>query len=142
MTDNVVKLPDSMIDPPLLVAIDIQREYTTQGRRYYINGVEPSLENCRKVLSHARGQRWPVAHVRHVQGGHLFNETMPYSRFVEGFEPLPHEFVFTKNNFSCYSNAAFSDLLESARRGTVYIIGYNSLMCCLSTSLYGVSSIP
>ena len=58
---------DSIIDPPLLIAIDIQREYTPVGRPYYINGVEPSVENCRRILSHARDQRWPVAHVRHVQ---------------------------------------------------------------------------
>ncbi|MDA0261845.1 MAG: isochorismatase family protein, partial [Proteobacteria bacterium] len=137
MTDNVVQLPDCMIDPPLLIAIDIQREYTTEGRPYFINGVEPSVKNCQRVLEHARAQRWPVAHIRHLQSGHVFNETMAYSRFVEGFEPLPHEFVFTKNNFSCYTNTAFAELLESARRGKIYVIGYNSLMCCLSTIIEG-----
>ena len=139
MTSNVIKLPDSIIDPPLLIAIDIQREYTPVGRPYYINGVEPSVENCRRILSHARDQRWPVAHVRHVQGGHVFNEAMEYSRFVEGFEPRPHGFVFTKNNFSCYSNTAFGELLESAQRSAIYVIGYNSLMCCLSTIIEGHS---
>ncbi len=95
MTSNVIKLPDSIIDPPLLIAMDIQREYTTEGRPYFINGVEPSVKiingvepsvkNCRRVLDHARAQRWPVAHVRHLQGGHVFSETLDYSRFVEGF---------------------------------------------------------
>ena len=85
MTSNVIKLPDSIIDPPLLIAMDIQREYTTEGRPYFINGIEPSVKNCRRVLDHARAQRWPVAHVRHLQGGHVFSETLDYSRFVEGF---------------------------------------------------------
>ena len=54
MTSNVIKLPDSIIDPPLLIAMDIQREYTTEGRPYFINGVEPSVKTV-AVCSITRG---------------------------------------------------------------------------------------
>ena len=52
-------------DTPLLIAIEIQREYTTKGRPYFMEGIDESLENCRKVLTHAREKNWTVAHVRH-----------------------------------------------------------------------------
>ena len=119
---------------PILINIDIQREYTTQGRPFYLNGIEPSLRNCRRLLRHARASSWPVIHVRHIQKkGHLFDEAMEFSRFVEGFEPLPNEPVFTKSNLSCYSDPAFGRMMESACHDRVYVAGYNSLMCCLST---------
>jgi ureidoacrylate peracid hydrolase len=119
---------------PILINIDIQREYTTPGRPFYLNGIEPSLSNCRLLLDHARKSRWPVIHVRHLQTrGHLFDEAMEFSRFVEGFEPLASEPVFTKAKLSCYSDEGFARMMESAYHDQVYIAGYNSLMCCLST---------
>lgn len=123
---------------PILINIDIQREYTTPGRPFYLNGIEPSLRNCRLLLRHARENHWPVMHVRHIQTkGHLFDEAMEFSRFVEGFEPLPSEPVFTKNNLSCYSDEGFRRMMEGAYHDQVYIAGYNSLMCCLSTLVDG-----
>jgi nicotinamidase-related amidase len=122
------------MNTPILINIDIQREYTTPGRPFYLSGIGPSLENCRRLLRHARGSSWPVVHVRHIQRrGHLFDEAMEFSRFVEGFEPLSSEPVFTKSNLSCYSDDAFSRMMDSACDDQVYVAGYNSLMCCLST---------
>ena len=122
---------------PLLVMIDVQREYVTSGRPFFLNHIGPSLENCRRLLAHARSYSWPVAHVRHVQNGHLFNGALPYSRFVDGFEPKPDEMVFTKGNLSCYSSDEFSRLMRSAQGERIYVAGYNSLMCCLSTIVEG-----
>jgi ureidoacrylate peracid hydrolase len=119
---------------PILINIDIQREYTTPGRPFHLAGIEASLRNCRRLLRHARTNRWPVMHVRHVQTtGHLFGEGMEFSRFVEGFEPLPNEPVFTKSNLSCYSDEGFRRMMDGAHQDQVFVAGYNSLMCCLST---------
>jgi len=122
---------------PILVLIDVQREYVAPGRPFHIAGIGPSLENCRRMLAHARANCWPVAHVRHLQAGHLFNEGLEYSRFVEGFEPLPSEMLFTKSSLSCYSSEAFAGFMESARQEDVYLVGYNAQMCCLSTIVEG-----
>lgn len=118
----------------MLVLIDVQREYNTPGRPFCLNGVETPLANCRRLLEHARSHGWVVAHVRHQQPGrHLFNPDHEYSRFVEGFEPLAHEKVFTKGNLSCYSDSACARFLETAKNEEVYVAGFNSIMCCLST---------
>jgi nicotinamidase-related amidase len=118
---------------PILGLIDIQREYVTKGRPFNLDGIEPSLENCRSILEHAREAAWPVAHVRHLGATHLFNEATEWSRFVEGFEPLANEMIFTKRKLSCFSNDDFARMMETARANPVYIIGYNAQMCCLST---------
>ena len=121
----------------LVIAIDIQREYVTPGRPFYLNGIEGPLANCRRVIDHARAMSWPFAHVRHIQQGHVFNEDLPYSRFIEGFEPLGHEAVFTKSNLSCYSDPHFQHFMGSIRDEEVFLIGFNSTMCCLSTIIDG-----
>jgi nicotinamidase-related amidase len=118
---------------PLLVALDVQREYVTPGRPLHLRGIEPALENCRRLLAHARARNWPVAHVRHLQDSHIFNATMEWSRFVEGFEPRGHEMVFTKENLSCYSASEFVRLMESAVHNQVYLMGFEAQACCLST---------
>jgi nicotinamidase-related amidase len=122
---------------PILVLIDVQREYTSPGRPFHIKSIGPSLENCRRMLDFARANSWPVGHVRHLQDGHLFNEGLEYSRFVAGFEPLPNEMLFTKSKLSCYSSEPFCQFMESARAEEVYLVGYNSQMCCLSTVVQG-----
>lgn len=124
-------------DVPLLIAIEIQREYTTRGRPYFMEGIEESLENCRKILAHAREQNWTIAHVRHEQPGSVFGQTQAATQFVKGFEPLPREYLFTKSNFSCYSNPGFEKFMETSRPDQVYLIGYSSPMCCLSTIVEG-----
>ena len=111
---------------PLLLAMDIQQEYTAKGRPFYLDGIEPALENCRQVLEHARQNRWPILHMRHIQDTHLFNESLPYSRFIEGFEPLAHEMVFTKHMFSCFSNADFAAFMSTTRHHPVYMMGFNA----------------
>jgi ureidoacrylate peracid hydrolase len=122
---------------PLLIAIEIQREHTTLGRPYFMEGTDESLENCRAVLTNAREKNWSIAHVRHEQPGSIFGQSHAATQFVKGFEPLPHEHLFTKGNFSCYSNPGFEKFMETSRPEQVYLIGYSSLMCCLSTIVEG-----
>ena len=124
-------------ETPLLIAIEIQREYTTPGRPYFMEGIDESLENCRRILAHARDQNWTVAHVRHEQPGSVFGQSHTATQFVKGFEPLPHEYLFTKGNFSCYSDPGFEKFMETSRPEQVYLIGYSSPMCCLSTIVEG-----
>lgn len=42
----------------ILVLIDIQKEYVTPGRPFYLSGIEPSLENSRQLLEFARKNDW------------------------------------------------------------------------------------
>ena len=124
----------------VLVLIDIQKEYTIEGCSFYLEGIAPSLSNCRILLTYARAHGWEIIHVQHSNGDKAmrFNPTTPYFEFVEGFEPAEGEAHYIKQDYSCYSNEAFSEHLQrlyEAPSGipNVYLIGYNTVMCCLST---------
>lgn len=123
----------------ILLLIDIQKEYITPGRPFYLNGIESSLAKCRELLSFARENGWGIIHVQHSNGvgAARFNPETPYFNFVDGFEPLGNERHFVKKDFSCYSNEAFStylhELYQTYDEIKMNVVGYNSVMCCLST---------
>ena len=121
----------------VLVLIDIQKEYTTKGRPFVIESIASSLENCRKCLDYARKNRWSIAHVRHLQEGEIFNASNPYSEYVDGFNALHGEAEFVKSNFSCFSSEDFCSFMGQRKNDRIYIVGYGSTMCCISTIIDG-----
>lgn len=119
-----------------LVLIDIQREYTTEGRPFYIESIAQSLNNAKKMLEKARKENWFIIHVRHLQEGEIFNGN-EYSCFVTDFEPQIGEQQVIKSKFSCFSSMEFTQFLEQKEHWEWFVIGYGSTMCCLSTIIDG-----
>lgn len=120
---------------PLLIFVDMQREYSTPGRPVSLGGIEASLDNCRALLAFARAASWPIVHVRTIVRGAVFNEELIYSRFIEGFEPRPGEMVFTKARPSCYANADFARMMDSGGGENALLAGYSGCTSCLATSI-------
>ena len=121
----------------ILIIIDIQKEYITLGRPFHLNGIDDSLTRASAALKFARDNGWDIVHVQHSNGEHAekFNPTTEHYDFVEGFEPIQGEMHFIKNDFSCYASREFSLYMDkkSLEGSNVYVMGYNSVMCCLST---------
>lgn len=122
---------------PILVVVDVQKEYVTEGRPYFINGIGPSLERARESLAAARAAGWEVLHVRHLQDGDLFGRGSAFSAFVPGFEPRPGEPEFIKGDYSCYSSPEFAAKMKESLGRPVYVVGYGSTKCCLATIIDG-----
>jgi len=127
---------------PTLILIDIQKEYTTPGRPFYINGIQDSLANAKKLLGFCRVQpNWSIAHVQHFRQENdavIFNRNMSeFSGFVEGFEPREGEYHFEKSIYSCYCNPDFAEFMEKRKHEPTYIIGYGTTKCVLSTVIDG-----
>lgn len=128
---------------PTLIVIDIQKEYTTPGRLFYLHGIEPSLKKAKELLEFCRSQKnWAIAHVQHFRkesgAGGIFNrETPEFSDFVEGFEPKVDEYYFEKSIYSCYSNPKFAQFMEERKHEPIYLIGYGTTKCVLSTAIEG-----
>ncbi|MCW5319886.1 cysteine hydrolase [Verminephrobacter aporrectodeae subsp. tuberculatae] len=120
-----------------LVAIDIQREYTTAGREFHIQSIGASLNNAYRMLQFARQAGWPIMHVQHLQDGSVFNPASDASGFVDGFTPEPGEAHATKGNYSCFSSPAFSQFVQEHAAHEFVVIGYGTSMCCLSTIVDG-----
>jgi nicotinamidase-related amidase len=125
-----------------LIVIDIQKEYITPGRPFYLQGIEPSLAKAKELLEFFRSQpNASIAHVQHFRpekDADMFNQYEPhYSDFVEGFEPQAQEYYFEKNIYSCYSNPAFLDFIDKRKQESIYLIGYGTTKCVLSTAIDG-----
>ncbi|KAF1041983.1 MAG: Maleamate amidohydrolase [Herbaspirillum frisingense] len=120
-----------------LVVIDIQKEYTTPGRRFHIKGIGGSLENAMAMLNVARENGWPIVHVKHAQEGEIFNPASETSAFVDGFSPLEGEALAVKNNISSFSSPAFEQFVAAHPKHEFVVIGYGTTMCCLSTIIDG-----
>lgn len=122
----------------IVLAIDIQREYATDGRPYRISGIDASLPNARKVMEGARGAGVPVWHVRHVTDGPVFAAGSEYIDFIPGFEPKNGEPVYTKALPSCFSSAELAQAVEAAKVKEIVVIGYNTSVCCICTIIDGM----
>jgi len=120
-----------------LVVIDVQREYTTPGRRFQIQSIGSSLNNAYAMLRHARGMRWPIVHVQHLQQGEIFNPQSEYSDFVDGFVPERGEVLAVKGNYSAFSSPEFSRFVADHANHELLVVGYGTTMCCLSTVVDG-----
>ncbi|MFJ3045390.1 isochorismatase family protein [Herbaspirillum chlorophenolicum] len=122
-----------------LVVIDIQKEYTTPGRRFHIQNIDRSLENARAMLNLARESGWPIVHVKHLQEGEVFNPTSEMSGFVDGFSPQEGETLAVKSNISSFSSPAFAQFAAAHAKNEFVIVGYGTTMCCLATIVDGYS---
>jgi nicotinamidase-related amidase len=127
-----------MVTNTILLAIDIQNEYITPGRPFFIESIQPSLDRCQTVISKAREQKIPIWHVVHKQSGPVFGHNSKYSDFISGFEPRPGELVFEKDQYSCFSSHVFREACEQFSPREIFIIGYGTSYCSLSTIIDGI----
>jgi nicotinamidase-related amidase len=117
---------------PIVVLVDMQQEYLAKPRLLAISEIDRALDNCRKVLDHARDIGLPVAFMRLINESAFFNRATPFVRWIEGFEPYRNEMVFERSSPSCYSCEPFAALMNQSRGGIV-LAGFAAESACLST---------
>ena len=117
---------------PIVVLVDMQQEYLAKPRLLAISEIDRALDNCRKVLDHARDIGLPVAFMRLINESAFFNRATPFVRWIEGFEPYRNEMVFERSSPSCYSCEPFTALMNQSRGGIV-LAGFAAESACLST---------
>lgn len=117
---------------PIVVLVDMQQEYLAKPRLFAISKIDRALDNCRRVLDHARDIGLPVAFMRLLNESAFFNRATPFVRWIEGFEPYRNEMVFERSSPSCYSCEPFAALMNQSRGGIV-LAGFAGESACLST---------
>ena len=117
---------------PIVVLVDMQQEYLAKPRLLAISKIDLALDNCRRVLDHAREIGLPVAFMRLLNESAFFNRATPFVRWIEGFEPYRNEMVFERSSPSCYSCEPFAALMNQSRGGIV-LAGFAGESACLST---------
>ena len=117
---------------PIVVLVGMQQEYLAKARLLAIAKIDRALDNCRRVLDHARDIGLPVAFMRLLNESAFFNRATPFVRWIEGFEPYRNEMVFERSSPSCYSCEPFAALMNQSRGGIV-LAGFAGESACLST---------
>ena len=117
---------------PIVVLVDMQQEYLAKPRLFAISKIDRALDNCRRVLDHARDIGLPVAFMRLLNESAFFNRATPFVRWIEGFEPYRNEMIFERSSPSCYSCEPFAALMNQSRGGIV-LAGFAGESACLST---------
>jgi nicotinamidase-related amidase len=122
----------SFIPAPALVCLDLQREQAGA------TGLEPEdsqrcIEQCRKVLRHARAAGWQVAHVHRHDG--TLACVSEQSRPIEGLEPHPREPVFYRDRPSAFSSAPFRDFISRLGDPRLIVVGFSLHASVLFTAV-------
>jgi nicotinamidase-related amidase len=118
---------------PTVVFVDMQKEYIAAPRLIAIPNIQRALDNCRRVLNHARSAGLPIVFARWMQkASPFFNTASPFVGWIEGFEPQRNEMIFERKQPSCYSSDGFTQLMEHG--GTdIVLVGFAGESACLST---------
>jgi len=118
---------------PTVVFVDMQLEYLATPRLIAIPEIQGALDNCRKLLAHARAHGLPIGFVRWLdRATPFFNRATPFSGWIEGFEPQRNEMIFERNRPSCYSSEGFAEFMECGDKQVV-LAGFAGESACLST---------
>src|SRR5260370_42432729 len=110
----------------------MQQKYLAKPRLLAISKIDRALDNCRRVLDHARKIGLPVAFMRLLNESAFFNRATPFVRWIAGFEPYRNEMIFERSSPSCYSCEPFAALVNQSRGGIV-LAGVAGESACLST---------
>jgi nicotinamidase-related amidase len=106
-----------------LLMSELRPEVAGQAVRFRL-----PVENCRRMLAHARAGGWSVTHVHHqAQPGCS-------ARPVEGLEPLPSEPVLYRTGVSAFSNRTFRRTVQE-HPAELVILGFSLSATCLATAL-------
>jgi nicotinamidase-related amidase len=124
------------VESPVLLLIDVQREYFTRESPLWIPDGPQVLEQLAGLLEVARQASVPVVHVQHHEGrgsevfatGTAAVETMPE------VAPLPEELVVLKRLPGSFDGTQLDDVLESLHARTLIIGGFMTHMCCDTTA--------
>jgi nicotinamidase-related amidase len=120
---------------PWLICLDLQREYVVPGRPSYAPSGGAVVQNCVRVLNHARAEGWRVVHSQRRRGGEVSFGGGLFGAPIEGLRPLISEPVFQRRGLSAFSNPDFASELRDARGEHVYLIGFSLVDTCLATAL-------
>ena len=125
-------------DTPLLVLVDLQREYLCADRRLGLQAPDSAIKNCSLLTEWARANRIPVAFVRWTQPGKLFARGGNFTGWIEACSPSGSDMVFERSWPSCYASSEFAQMMDNGGGRNVILAGFTGSMACLATVIEGV----
>lgn len=120
------------ISDSALIIIDAQREYL--DGKLPLEGIEPALEACARLLSAARAAGAPVFHVQHKgRPGGLFDPQGAAFEICPQAAPLEGEAVIEKALPNAFAGTDLDALLKDTGAKQLIVCGFMTHMCVSST---------
>lgn len=121
------------ISKSALVLIDCQNTYREGIMQ--LDGVEPALVECRKLLARYRDAGRPVIHIQHDAGsGSPYDVNARIGAIADVVKPLDGEPVVIKAYPSSFENTNLDDLLKGYGVKDVALVGFMTHVCVNSTA--------
>lgn len=126
-----------MLVNPLLICMDLQLEFLTEGRPHLISDPARTISNCRELQSRWRKQLWPIAHLKRTATAAYFNPTSNLTEWLHELGPLPGELTFEHALPSAFSSIKFADFMKHIGSLRCFISGFVLQESILATVVEG-----
>lgn len=116
-----------------LVLIDCQNTYREGVMQ--LEGVEPALKECAKLLARAREAGTPVIHIQHDAGpGSPYDTKAPIGAIADVVAPKPGETIITKAYPSSFEQTSLDAELKRLGVTDLVLAGFMTHVCVNSTA--------
>ena len=116
-----------------LIIIDAQNTYCEGIMQ--LEGVQPAMAECKKLLDRFRQAGRPIFHIRHDAGpGTPYDVSEPIGQIADIVAPSDGESVITKNYPNSFVSTDLDEQLKKAGVTNLILAGFMSHMCVNSTA--------
>jgi nicotinamidase-related amidase len=124
------------MEAPVLLLIDVQREYFDEGSSLRIPDGPTVLDQLGVLLDAARASGVPVVHVRHEEapGNGVFEPGSENIAIMDRVAPAGDEPVVLKHLPGAFDETELAGILANLGARTVVIGGFMTHMCCDTTA--------
>ena len=132
---SLLALPDTpeSLRKSALVLIDCQNTYREGVMQ--LDGVEPALVECAKLLARARDSGTPVIHIQHDAGpGSPYDTKAPIGTIADVVAPKAGETVITKAYPSSFEKTDLDATLKKLGVTDLVLAGFMTHVCVNSTA--------
>jgi nicotinamidase-related amidase len=124
-------------DPPILICADLQTEYLTEGRSHVITSAGAVTAQSLELLTHWRGNLWPVMHLKRIAQAAWFNPASKLTDWIAEMKPKPGELTFEHPLPSAYSSTRFAEYMANMKAIRCVMLGFSLDETILSTVVDG-----
>ena len=117
----------------MLILVDAQNTYRSGVMA--LNGIEPALDECARLLARARTLKIPVVHIQHDSGpGSPYDIQAECGAIVDQLKPADGEALLVKHHPNAFVNTDLDAHLKSLGATRLVVAGFMTHMCINSTS--------
>ena len=117
----------------VLILVDAQNTYRSGVME--LDGIEPALDECARLLGRARALKVPVIHIQHDSGpGSPFDISAEIGAIADKLAPAEGEAVVVKNYPNAFVGTDLDARLKALGASRLVVAGFMTHMCINSTA--------